>query len=281
MRNYAVTRDPRAVQIYTDGSAYKNPGHASGCAAIARYPEHMRREDEVILDFGCPRSTNQRMELMACIKALEWVRRNVPWSGVASVLVIADSKHVVDFVGLAPIWKKNEWRNAEGQSISNRDLWNDLIKARSKAGIRVDFLREQGKTTDLGKRVDKLAKAAAKRGGPDSDTGYVPGSVCRSMAQGGKALPYPAKGDTATIRPFAKKPLSNKEERVSFNLFVEATRTYESKFYAFTTPQMACDLHRWHGYRVLFNDNPDYPQILECKEEVEIPTRYASHSPEP
>ncbi len=34
---------------------------------------------------------------------------------------------------------------------------------------------------------------------------------------------------------------------------------------------MSYELHRWHGYRVKFNDNPRYPQILECKEEVVIP----------
>lgn len=63
--------DPRAIHIYTDGSAYRNPGHVSGCAVIVRYPEHLAREDEVIVDFGCPRSTNQRMELMACLEALK------------------------------------------------------------------------------------------------------------------------------------------------------------------------------------------------------------------
>jgi ribonuclease HI len=277
-RNCGVPRDPRAVQIYTDGSAYRNPGHASGCAAIARYPEHLSREDEIVVDFGCPRSTNQRMELMACIKGLEWVRRSLPWVGVTCVLVVTDSRHVADFIGLAPTWKRNDWRNVGGQPILNRDLWDDLIKARSNAGIRVDFVREPGKTTDIGRRVDKLAKAAAKRGGPDRDTGYAPGSSCRSMAERGTALPYPASGGTAVIRPYAKKPVSKREERISFNVFDEVARTHASKFYAFTTPMMACDLHRWHGYRVLFNDNPKYPQILECREAVEVPTRHRSQS---
>jgi len=40
----AVTLDPRAMQIHTDGSAYRNPGHISGCAAFARYPEHLNRK---------------------------------------------------------------------------------------------------------------------------------------------------------------------------------------------------------------------------------------------
>ena len=51
------------------------------------------------------------------------------------------------------------------------------------------------------------------------------------------------------------------ENRISFNIFSESTQTFEAKFYAFAT--MSTDLHRWHGYRVRFNDDPYYPQILE------------------
>src|SRR5580693_10347289 len=156
--------DPRAIQIYTDGSAYKNPGHVSGCAVIARYPEHLERDDEIIVDFGCPKSTNQRMEMMACIEGLRWVRQNQPWDGVTCVLVITDSDYVKRFVSLAPMWKRNGWRGRDGQPILNHDLWDDLVKARSKAGVRIEFVWEPGKSTDIGKRVDKLAKAASERG---------------------------------------------------------------------------------------------------------------------
>lgn len=66
--------DPRAVHIYTDGSCYRNPGGSSGCAAIVQYPEHLGRSDEQIVDFGCSESSNNRMELLACIQALNWIR---------------------------------------------------------------------------------------------------------------------------------------------------------------------------------------------------------------
>lgn len=62
-------------------------------------------------------------------------------------------------------------------------------------------------TTEIGKRVDKAAKAAAKRGGFDKDTGYKPGAVSRSMVKGGIAVQYPASGQIAVIRPYAKKPV--------------------------------------------------------------------------
>lgn len=268
-----MTLDPRAVQIHTDGSAYRNPGHVSGCAVIVRYPDHLSREDEVIVDFGCPRSTNQRMELKPCIEGLRWVRRNLPWDGVTCVLVVTDSEYVRRFISVAPFWKKNGWRNRSGQPVLNSDLWDDLLKARAKAGIRVEFVWEAGKTTELGKRVDKLAKAAAKRGGLDRDTGYKPGAFCRSMVKGGVALPYPANGQAEIIRPYAKKIALKGEERISFDVFDELTQTYTSKFYAFATSVISYGLHRWHGYRVWFNDNPKYPQIVGCTEEVTVPRR--------
>jgi ribonuclease HI len=213
------------------------------------------------------------MELKACIEGLKWVRHNRSWDGVTCVLVVTDSRYVKEFIGLAPMWKRNGWRNRDGQPILNADLWDDLLKARAKCRIRIEFVWQPGKTTEIGNRVDKLAKAAAKRGGMDRDTGYKPGAACRSMVKGGVALPYPATGQTAVIRPYAKKPVLKDEERISFNMFDETTQTYESQFYAFATPLMAYELHRWHGYRVRFNDNPKYPRIVECREEVSVPTR--------
>jgi ribonuclease HI len=271
--------DPRALQIHTDGSAFRNPGHVSGFAVIARYPEHMERADEVIFDFGCPKSTNQRMELKACVEGLKWVRHNAPWDGVTCVLFVTDSRYVREGVTNAPFWKKSRWRNRDGKPIFNADLWDELLKARAKTRIRTEFVWEMGKTTDIGKRVDNLAKAAARRGGLGKDGGYNPGAYCRSMVKGGVAVACPVTGQIEVIRPFAKKPLRKvREERVSFNLFDEVTQTYSFKFYAFTTLQIAFELHRWRGWRVQFNDNPKYPQITDLIGEVSLPPVPRKHS---
>jgi len=103
--------DPHAVHIYTDGSCYKNPGGRSGCAAVVHYPDHLRQEDEDIVDFGCEESSNNRMELLACIRALQWVRENAPWPGVTRVQLFTDSQYVKDNLFRAREWKKNDWRN--------------------------------------------------------------------------------------------------------------------------------------------------------------------------
>src|SRR6266581_4385958 len=104
--------DPRAVHIFTDGSAKDNPGGKSGLAVVARYPDHLQREEEKIFEVGYIGSTNNRMELLACIRALEWVRENQPWSDVTRVQIITDSTYVADNVSYrASEWKKNKWRN--------------------------------------------------------------------------------------------------------------------------------------------------------------------------
>jgi ribonuclease HI len=267
--------DPHAIHVHTDGSCYRNPGGRSGCAAIVHFPDHLGRQDEQIVDFGCAESSNNRMELMACIKALKWVRNNQTWAGVKRALFVTDSAYITDNIYRAGIWKTNKWRNRFGKPMANDDLWDDLLAARIKAGIRVDFVWRPGKKSATAKIVDKSAKNAAKRGGLDVDRGYRPGSFCRSLVKNGVAQPYPAKGQLEVIRPYAKKVMFRGENKISFNIFVEPTQTYDAKFYAFSTPMMAAGLHRWHGYRVRFNDDRNYPQILERIEEVSLPKSVA------
>lgn len=260
--------DPYAIHIHTDGSCYRNPGGESGCVALVVYPDKLNRADERIVDFGCAESTNNRMELMACIKALEWVREHQPWDAVTRVQIVTDSTYVTENVShRAWAWKKHKWRNRFNKPIANHDLWDSLLTAHRKAGIRVDFVRQPGKLSIHAKAVDKAAKAAAQRGGLDVDDGFRPGAICRSMVKG-VARPYPASGQTDVIRPYAKRVMYRGENRISFDIYVETAQAYESKAHAFATPAMAATLHRSHRYRVRFNDDPQYPQIVECIEEL-------------
>lgn len=261
--------DSRAIHVSTDGSCYKNPGGRSGCAAIVHYPDHLDREDEQIVDFGCEESSNNRMELLACIRVLKWTRENGPWQDVTRVQIFTDSQYVKDNLFRAREWKKNDWRNQHGEPRENSDLWNQLLAAHAKAGITVHFEWTLGKKTPVLKLVDKAAKAAAKRGGPDTDRGYKPGTIARSMV-GGAASRFVANGQTAVIRPYRKNILAKGEEKVRFDIFCEETQGYEESCYAFASTHVAAELHRQHRYRVRFNDNPKYPQILEIVEEVPL-----------
>lgn len=267
--------DTRAIRIYTDGSCYKNPGGLSGCAAIVTFPDHLGLPQDQIVDFGCGESSNNRMELMACVKALGWVLENAPWSETNRTYIVTDSQYLVNGRASAPYWKNSGWRKRSGEPTANEDLWNKILKCiakLSKIGMRVDFVYEKGKKTDIGKKVDEAAKIAAQRGGIDEDTGYKPGSYSRSMVRDGTAAKrFPACGQVLVIRPYAKKPRKKREERITFNVFEEATQTYSGKFFVHTEPSLAAELHRGNGYRVRFNANPEFPQILEKLEDVALP----------
>ncbi len=265
--------DPRAIHIYTDGSCYGNPGGSSGCAGIVHYPEHLARDDEQIVDFGCAESSNNRMELMACVKALSWIRENGPWADVTRVQIITDSIYVSENVTFrARAWKKNQWRNRHGEPKANHDLWDTLLKLRPKVGVRVDFGYHKGKTSEITNRVHKAAQEAAVRGGFDVDVGYRPGGVSRSMVEGrAPALRYPADGQMIVVRPYVKKVMYRGELRISFNVFDEAEQTYEGKFFAFAEKDLGAELHLGNGHRVRFNHDLNYPVITERVEAVLLP----------
>jgi ribonuclease HI len=264
--------DPHALQINTDGSCYRNPGGSSGCAAIVQYPEHLGRSDEQIVDFGCSESSNNRMELLACIQALKWIRSNSPWPGVSRVQIVTDSRYVKDNIIRVPSWRKNGWRNQFGAPIENRDLWKEFLTSHQKVGTTVHFEWTAGKKSPILKAIDRAAKAAAKRGGQDIDRGFRPGIIAKSLVKG-TATPFPANGQLAVIRPYKKTLAGKSENKVRFDVFLEDSGTYSQSCYAFVSPVLAAELHRQHGYRVRFNDSPNYPQVMEIVEEVTIPNR--------
>jgi ribonuclease HI len=281
-----VMLDPRAIHIYTDGSCYKNPGGDSGWAAIVHFPEHLDRPDEQIVDFGCGESSINRMELLPCIEALRWVFTHAPWNDVTRVIIITDSRYVTDNLKRAPYWKRQGWKNLSGETKFNEDLWDRLLKGiakTGKVGIRVDFVWEQGKKTPMAKQIHHAAQNAAKRGGIDEDTGYRPGAVSRSIVKGGVAERFPAAGQVLVVRPYVKKMMYKGENRISFNIFDEQTKTYSGKFFAFAPPFLSSELHKGNGHRVRFNSDPKNPHFLERIEGVELPkpTRKKRHVAQP
>lgn len=269
---------PHAVHIYTDGSCYRNPGGASGCAAIAHYPDHIGCEDEQVVDFGRAESSNNRMELLACIRSLQWIRDNAPWPGVTRVQIITDSRYVKENAMRCREWKKNDWRNQHGEPRENWSLWKEFLSALSKTRITVSIEWTAGKKSPILEQIDKAAKAAAKRGGNDIDRGFKPGTVARSMVKGA-ATRFPASGQTAAVRIYRKNVMAKGENKVRFDTVAGDLHSYVESCYAYASPSMAFDLHRHHGYRVRFNADSKYPQILEIVEEVELPAPPKQASP--
>jgi len=266
-----MSYDPYALKIYIDGSAYKNPGGEGGIAAIVEFPDDTNREPDLIFTKGFSETTNQRMELRACIEALKWARENARLFGCPRVVIITDSQYVVDNHRNALYWKRNKWRNKDGRPIENPDLWGKLLAERPKIGVRTDIEWGKGKSTEIGKLVDKAAKKSAKGFDKIRDRGFESGKISRTKLPGEVATLYPACGQVETIRIY-RKDLIYRSKRVEYKILFEVLSekdgTYTSKNFAYTSPENESQLHRGHAYRVEFNCTPKYPIILVVLDEV-------------
>lgn len=138
----------RDVVIYTDGACEGNPG-PGGYAAIV---EGMG--DPVEITGGAPRTTNNRMELLAVIEAL----RSLPEA--SAVRVVTDSQYVVN--GITKWihgWKRKGWKNASRQPVKNRDLWEALDEQARRHRVRWEWIRGHA-GHPMNERADALARKA-------------------------------------------------------------------------------------------------------------------------
>ena len=133
--------------VYTDGSCLGNPGRGGWAWAVPDGPFASGAE---------PRSTNQRMEIMAVIQALQALE--------GPVHVVSDSTYVVNcfrdrwWEG----WKRRGWRNTAGKPVANQDLWESLLELVVDSGREIRFSWVKGHSGDeMNDRVDMLAVAAA------------------------------------------------------------------------------------------------------------------------
>ncbi|MEY3234332.1 ribonuclease HI [Aquidulcibacter sp.] len=137
---------PSTVTIHTDGACSGNPG-PGGWGAILQFNG---TEKEIF--GGEPLTTNNRMELMAAIMALESLKRPCP------VILYTDSQYVRQ--GITEWihgWKKRKWRKADGKPVINADLWQRLETA-NKAH-KVDWRWVRGHAGDpMNERADGLAR---------------------------------------------------------------------------------------------------------------------------
>jgi len=150
------------VEIYTDGGCLGNPGRG-GYGAILVCGEH-RRE----LSGGYQHTTNNRMELMACIVGMEALKRQ------CTVTVYSDSKYLVDGVskGWAAKWKRNNWKKSGGDRAENVDLWERLLAVIGKHQVNFVWVKGHDGHQE-NERCDQLANGAANGSGLLEDAGYA------------------------------------------------------------------------------------------------------------
>jgi ribonuclease HI len=141
--------DPHALKIYTDGSCFNNPGGNGGFAAIVEYPDDHSRDNEQLEEVGFHETTNNRMELRACVWAHKWANEHAASLKINRVQIVTDSQYVHNFWRTASYWKRNGWRLADGRPAENDDLWKELLSIRSKLHVRIDIEWIKGKKSEI------------------------------------------------------------------------------------------------------------------------------------
>lgn len=136
------------IEIYTDGACSGNPG-PGGWGAILKWNGHEKE-----LSGGEAETTNNRMEMMAVIKALEALKKP------SDVMLYTDSKYVLQgATEWLEGWKARGWKGANKKPVKNQDLWEQIDSVIQKHNVKFIWIKGHS-GHEFNERVDKLAVAA-------------------------------------------------------------------------------------------------------------------------
>ena len=138
------------IKIYTDGSCLNNPGNG-GWAAIININGDVKK-----ISGGVKDTTNNKMELMAPIKALQEIKGN------AQIEIYTDSQYVrLGITDWVHKWIKNNWQTSKKEPVKNKELWVQLYELTNSYKIKWIWVKAHAGNI-LNEEVDLLAKQAAE-----------------------------------------------------------------------------------------------------------------------
>ena len=138
------------IKIYTDGSCLKNPGNG-GWAAIININSEIVKISGSVKD-----TTNNKMELMAPIKALQEIKEQQP------IEIYTDSQYVkLGITDWIHKWIKNNWQTSKKEPVKNKELWIELYELTKSYEIKWIWVKAHAGNI-LNEEVDLLAKQAAE-----------------------------------------------------------------------------------------------------------------------
>jgi len=150
------------VTVYTDGACLGNPG-PGGYGVILLYQGHKRE-----LSGGYRKTTNNRMEIMAAIVALEALKEK------CSVTLCSDSEYLVKAMskGWVQRWQANGWKRNKREQALNPDLWKRLLQLSEYHDVKFSWVKgHAGSLENI--RCDELAMQAAQQPNLPVDEGYI------------------------------------------------------------------------------------------------------------
>ena len=138
------------ITIYTDGSCLNNPGNG-GWAAIISINDEVKKISGSVKD-----TTNNKMELMAPIKALQEIKEKQP------IEIYTDSQYVrMGITDWVHKWIKNNWHTSKKEPVKNKELWIKLYDLNKSHKIKWIWVKAHAGNI-LNEEVDLLAKQAAE-----------------------------------------------------------------------------------------------------------------------
>ncbi len=150
------------VTIYTDGASKGNPG-PGGLGVVLLYKDRKKEIAE-----GYRKTTNNRMELLAVIRALEALKR----TGL-SITIYSDSKYVVEAIEKGWVFK---WEKKGFKDKKNPDLWQHLLALYRQHNIKFQWVKGHA-DSHYNERCDELAVRAAEQNPFKADKGYEQSST--------------------------------------------------------------------------------------------------------
>jgi ribonuclease HI len=138
------------ITIYTDGSCLNNPGNG-GWAAIININDDVKKISGSVKD-----TTNNKMELMAPIKALQEIKEKQP------IEIYTDSQYVrLGITDWVHKWMKNNWQTSKKEPVKNKELWIQLYELTNSFDVKWIWVKAHAGNL-LNEEVDLLAKQAAE-----------------------------------------------------------------------------------------------------------------------
>jgi ribonuclease HI len=149
------------VVMFTDGSTNANSG-AGGYGIVLRYKENVKE-----LSGGFRKTTNNRMEIIACIEGLQALKRK------SEVVIFSDSQYVVNGIskGWAKKWQAQNWIRNDKESVENADLWAQLLALCDQHRVEFRWVKGHNGMKE-NERCDQLAWEAAQKRHLPVDEGF-------------------------------------------------------------------------------------------------------------
>jgi len=145
------------IKIYTDGSSLGNPGPGGWGFVVVS-------DDQILEELGGgeKETTNNRMELTAAIKALEYVNEKNKFK---KVVIYTDSAYVLGGItSWVNTWQKNGWRTANKKPVLNQDLWQRLSDLNEKLGGKISWQKVKGHSGHIyNDKADEIATTKAAK----------------------------------------------------------------------------------------------------------------------